>query len=121
VTAETGGGGIDVGSVEGNVTLETGGGNIKIASAKGEIKAESGGAEASLFSPDCKAPCWRRAGAAFESNKCSGTVKASRPAVEASISVRSEGQPRSRPALAAFGSLPQRDESRPRPAAAASN
>jgi len=73
---KTGGGTIEVGSVQGNVNVETGGGNIKIGSVKGEIKAESGGGNVVLLSGLQGAVLETGAGS-IRVDKCNGMVKAS--------------------------------------------
>ena len=76
ISAETGGGTIDVGNVFSDVNLRTGGGGIKIAMAKGKVNAESGGGSVVLLS-GLQGAILQTGGGSIHVDKCQGNVRAS--------------------------------------------
>jgi len=73
--ANSGGGNIEIGSVDRDVRVETGGGNIKIASAGGQIIASSGGGMLDIGVG--KGMSLETGGGTIQVNRCSGAMKAS--------------------------------------------
>jgi len=49
LTAQTGGGSIDIGDIGGGAEINTGGGSIRLTSAKGAVKAETGSGGIDLY------------------------------------------------------------------------